>query len=118
MIADRLQKLANFYLVYCRDPVRIKYGQHDYTIIDLSPARRPVGQWPGKAGLGSGHQELSAGGRGLAAAGTRQPPLRHWSQAGVGSSCDTRYTTVQDGCEVELETKVHPKVRNYGEGPY
>ena len=22
------------------------------------------------------------------------------------------------GCKLELETKVHPKVRNHGEGPY
>ena len=88
MIADRLPRQANFYLVYCRDPVRIKYGQHDYTIIDLFPrqqqGRQEAGGSVARESWAGQHQELSAGGRGLAAAGTLQPTLRHWSQAGVG----------------------------------
>ena len=76
MIADRLQKLANFYLVYCRDPVRIKYGQHDYTIIDLSP---PAGAAGGRWVSGQGKLGWAAGTRSCQLAAAASLLLAHGS---------------------------------------
>ena len=35
-----------------------------------------------------------------------------------GCSCHLLGVIISGGCTLELETKVHPKVRNHREGPY
>ena len=102
MIADRLPRLANFYLVYCRDPVRIKYGQHDYTIIDLSPpAGAAGGRWV------SGQGKLGWAAPGAVSWGPR--PRCCWHTAantqtlvpGWSGAAHVTQHTQQDGCEEE-----------------
>ena len=81
---------------------------------DLPPL--PVGHpvaGGGAAGRAGGPRALRA------PADQRQPGPRHHVPRQVAPlQDDVRQRGRQGRCSIELETKVHPKVRNHGGGPY